>query len=206
MEEFDLNAIWARSEEDATAYYQALEGQVVVLARQQSSSILQRIKRNAWIELFSGIILWAALFYWFIDSPLIGCLTLFGCILYAITGIGLYKMLVRIKLLNTMKVSESIAGYLKLFRKSYRRVKLMMYVLVPVGYVLGFFMGYLAAGGEVADIRHPWQLGIVILISIAFLSGFIWFTTRKYMYWMYGKHIDQLQAIYDNLTKGDPHD
>lgn len=201
MEEFDLGAIWKDSEEGANAYYKGLEENVVEIARRQSSSVVQRMKRNAWVELLAGIFLWAGIFYWFRDNPLFGYLTGFGLILYLGTGIGLYKMLVRFREINSMNVLDSITAYLKLFRKSYRRTQLLIYVLLPIGYTLGFFMGFLAAGGNFEKIQEPWLIGLLLLISIGILAAGIWFTTRKYMYWMYGQYIEELQLIHDNLRK-----
>lgn len=201
MEEFDLGAIWKENEEGANAYYDGLEEDVVEIARRQSSSAVQRMKRNAWVELLAGIFLWAGIFYWFRDNPLFGYLTGFGLILYLGTGIGLYKMLMRFREINSMNVFDSITAYLKLFRKSYRRAQLLMYVLLPIGYTLGFFMGFLAAGGTIDKIQDPWKIGLILSISVVILAIFIWFTTRKYMYWMYGQYIEELQTIHDNLIE-----
>ncbi len=201
MEEFDLGAIWKDSEENANAYYEGLEEDIVEIARRQSSSVVQRMKRNAWVELLAGIFLWAGIFYWFRDNPLFGYLTGFGLILYLGTGVGLYKMLMRFREINSMNVLDSITAYLKLFRKSYRRAQLLMYVLLPIGYILGFFMGFLAAGGTIEKLQEPWKIVLILSFSVLVLAAFIWFTTRKYMYWMYGQYIEELQEIHDNLIE-----
>lgn len=201
MEEFDLNAIWEGSDKEARDYYHQLEGQVMQMARQQSSDIIQRMKKNALVELIAGIFLWIGLLYFFAENPLIGYLLGSVVLLYLGTGYGIYKMLKKFKSINTKNVKESVAGYLQLFRKSYQRTKILLYVVMPVGYTLGFLMGFLEAGGDWTDMKKPWLLVLILLISIIILSALIWFATRKYMHWMYGQYIEELQEVHDNLSK-----
>lgn len=203
MEEFDLNAIWKSSDKEASNYYHQLESQVMQMARQRSSSIIQRMKKNALIELIAGIAMWAGLFYFFAKNPLIGYLLGAGVLLYLGTGYAIYRMLKRFRSINTKNVKESVAGYVQLFRKAYQRSKILLYIVLPIGYTLGFMMGYLEAGGDWSDMASPLKLTIIILISVAIMAVFIWFTTRKYMYWMYGQYIEELQEVYNKLSKED---
>ncbi len=200
MEEFDLNAIWKNSDKEASDYYHQLEGEVMHMARQRSSSIIQRMKKNALIELIAGIALWLGLFYFFAENPLIGYLLGGGILLYLGTGYGVYRMLKKFKSINTKNVKESVAGYLQLFRKSYQRTKILLYIVMPIGYTLGFMMGFIEAGGDWSDMVNPWKLLIILGTSTVVLGVFIWFITRKYMHWMYGQYIEELQEIYDNLA------
>lgn len=201
MEEFDLNAMWKGSDKEASAYYNQLEGQVMQMARQRSSNIIQRMKKNALVELIAGVLLWIGLFYFFAENPLIGYLLGGGILLYLGTGYGIYRMLKKFKSINTRNVKESVAGYLQLFRKSYQRTKILLYIVMPMGYTLGFLMGFLEAGGDWSDMKKPWLLVIILLVSVVVLSVLIWFATRKYMHWMYGQYIEELQEVHDNLSK-----
>ena len=204
MEEFDLNTIWEGSDKEANDYYHQLEGQVMQMARQQSSNIIQRMKKNALVELIAGILLLIALFYNFAENPLIGYLLGGGVLVYVGTGFGIYRLLKKFRSINTKNVKESVAGYLQLFRKSYQRTKLLLYIVLPIGYTLGFLMGFLEAGGDWSDMTRPWLLVIILLVSAIVLSIFIWFVTRKYMHWMYGQYIEELQGVYNNLSEESP--
>ena len=200
MEEFDLNAIWKNSDKEASDYYDQLEGEVMRMARQRSSNIIQRMKQNALIELIAGIALWIGLFFFFAENPLIGYLLGGGILLYLGTGYSVYRMLKKFRSINTKNVKESVAGYLQLFRKSYQRTKILLYIVMPIGYTLGFMMGFIEAGGDWSDMVQPWTLLIILGVSAVVLGVIVWFVTRKYMHWMYGKYIEELQEVHDNLS------
>lgn len=200
MEEFDLNAIWKNSDKEASDYYHQLEGDVMQMARQRSSSIIQRMKQNALIELIAGIVLWLGLFYFFAENPLIGYLLGGGILLYLGTGYSVYRMLKKFRSINTKNVKESVAGYLQLFRKSSQRTKILLYIVMPLGYTLGFMMGFIEAGGDWSDMASPWKLLLILGISAVVLGIIMWFVTRKYMHWMYGQYIEELQEVHDNLS------
>ncbi|NRB46271.1 MAG: hypothetical protein HRU41_01265 [Saprospiraceae bacterium] len=200
MEEFDLNAIWKNSDKEASDYYDQLEGEVMRMARQRSSNIIQRMKQNALIELIAGIALWIGLFFFFAENPLIGYLLGGGILLYLGTGYSVYRMLKKFRSINTKNVKESVAGYLQLFRKSYQRTKILLYIVMPIGYTLGFMMGFIEAGGDWSDMVQPWTLLIILGVSAVVLGVIVWFVTRKYMHWMYGQYIEELQEVHDNLS------
>lgn len=71
---------------------------------------------------------------------------------------------------------------------------------MPLGYTLGFLMGFIEAGGDWSDMASPWKLLLILGISAVVLGIIMWFVTRKYMHWMYGQYIEELQEVHNSLS------
>lgn len=193
MQEFDLDQLWSRAGEAAHAHYHKIEGQIEAMARKRSQNILYRVLRNSRYELWLSALM-VPPFIWVFK----GASFLWLFLLLAATALG-FSIYLYVKLRNSLYAvnqydsRHALAEYVRILRQYIRRLHVYTYLLVPIGFYVGFF-------GSMMEEPRPfyWEedglkLVFSVLLSAPLLVGLIWFIKHKYIYWLYGRHLDELE-------------
>ncbi len=96
-------------------------------------------------------------------------------------------------------IVDSMTEQVAVLRSYVARMKWFVYFAVPVGYTFGFLLRFLKTSG----IEELFTIGMLygIIISIILQVIFIWFANTKYIYWLYEKHVDDMQEVLDSLKR-----
>ena len=199
MEEFDLKNTWKISDDQAKVYYQLIEPEVLEISRKKSNDLLQEIKRNAIYETVTGVILMFAIFYFLRNHPYVWILYACSLVLVGASYFSTREFIHDIKSISTQNVVESIGGYYKILYKALRKLKFLVWIFVPISFVLGL-LASLTDNGSDLEILTRWD-GILLTfgISVPVLFGMLWFVSKKYIFYMYESKINELKKIYDDL-------
>lgn len=202
MSELDLNKIWNSDREKARDYYESLSD-VEKLAKQKSDNILNKIRRNILVESVASIILvilvgiafynWERLVFW-------GFLV-FIVIVTAMSFRLYVNFAHSLRDVNQQNILNSLKEYVRITGHYIKRLKVYIYYVTPIGYMVGLAFGTFAdAGSETAE-QLLLRIGIGILIGIPILIPMIWFFNKKYIKWLYGRHHEALKQVLENLEK-----
>lgn len=199
MEEFDLKNIWKVSDDQARVYYKSIEPEVLEISRKRSNDLLQEIKRNAINETITGVILMCAIFYFMRNHPYVGVLYTCTILLVVSSYFSTREFIHKIKSISSQNVLESIGSYYQVLAKAVKKLKLLVWIFVPISFVLGLLASFTDNGNDL-EILTRWD-GILLTIGIAgpVLFGMLWFVSKKYIFYMYESRINELKKIYDDL-------
>lgn len=200
MEDFDLDSVWKNSDEKADKFYQSVEPEVLEMARKNSKNVIERIRKNVigeWITsliLFAGIVVYAQRLghLWFALAV--------SAIALILTWIPYQKMLEKIGEAPTKNLAESLETKIKVLDTFIKRLEILMWVLFPVGFVLGLFSQYLANGGFHGEVNPQLLIGVIIG-SVLLIGAMYWLILKKYIPWLYGNPKQELEQILSNLRK-----
>lgn len=199
MEEFDLKTIWEKSEVKAKAFYQLIEPEVLEIARKKSNNLLQEIKRNAINETLTSLLLLVGVFYFFRNHPYVWILYLCSVLLVLLTYRSNRKFIHEIKLVSINNVVESIGGHLNILIKALNKLKFQVWIFVPISFILGMLASLTENGNDLYILTRWDGLLLTIGISVPVLFGILWFVSKKYLFYMYERQINELKKIYDDL-------
>lgn len=199
MEEFDLGSIWKDSNKEADAYYQSIEPEVLEMARQKSNTIYQKLIQNALAETAVGVIIWIMLVWLLKDHEYVWLFISVFILLVAHSGYKTWNLYRKLKAVPTQNIVDSIGGYHKILSEALRKIKRLILIFVPLGYIMGFFYGASSADGDITKLAEPKILIISIVGSIVVLGIMNWFIFKKYLVWMYEKPLQDLKEIHEGL-------
>ncbi len=199
MEEFDLKNIWKDSDEQAKVYYQSIEPEVLEIARKKSNDLLQEIKRNAINETVTGVILMLAIFYFFRNHPYVWILYSGSILLVVSSYFSTRAFIHEVRLISTQNVVESMEGYYKVLAKALRKLKFLIWIFVPISFVLGMLASFTDNGNDLSILTRWDGILLTLGISIPVLFGILWFVSKKYVFYMYESKINELKKILDDL-------
>ena len=202
MSELDLNKIWDSDREKARNHYESLSD-VEKLAKKKSDNVLNKIYRNILVESIASLILvvligiafyeWERLVFWAYS---------FFIIIVIAFSLRLYLNFSRgIKNVNQKKVVDSLREYVRITGHYIKRLKVYIYYVTPIGYLIGLVFGTIANPGEDTFVEILIRIGIGSAIGIPILALIIWFFNKKYIKWLYGRHYDSLREILENLER-----
>ena len=203
MREIDLRNIWNSDRDDARSHYESISD-VEKLARRQSKGVLDKIRRNIFIEFVFSIILVIILaiviYRW--DSKVA-----FWIFAVPFAGIIYFSVYLNVRFFRDLRsvyhkqVVDALKRYVYLVGRYIRRVKIMTWYLTPVGYLIGLTAGTFAGRNQESLMELLVQMGIGAIVGLPLLLGLMWFATSKYIKWIYGKHYDSLKKILNNLEE-----
>ena len=203
MKEYNLEAIWQTGHTQSENFYQVLEPHVLSLAKENSNHILNRIEKNLFVEFIVSVLLWATVLWLFSADDSFNYFVLFAFFVWGITGYFYWKQYQKLKTINHQNIKENISSTLAVLKNTYRRMKIFLYFLLPAGYVFGFLFGIFQIGSLMRRLENWIIVAPILILSIGLLIFFMWFVNRKYLYKMYGQHIDDLQEVQRHLLEMD---
>jgi hypothetical protein len=201
MKESDLKYIWNSDRGEATAHYDSLEN-VLRLARKRSDNILNKIRRNIILEWVVSVILvgllgfvvyqWDSGTAFWIFAGSFALILWFSFRLY-------FRFISELRGVNQRSILDALHEYVRLVGKYIRRMKMLIYYTTPVGYLVGLSIGTFAEHEGTFSLQDLLVMGFGALVGLPFLALVIWFSTRKYIRWLYGKHYESLKKLRDDL-------
>ena len=200
MQEFNLENIWQADIERSQQFYQLVEPQLLSLAREKSTHILNKIERNLFVEFIVSVLFWAGVLFLFSTKANFVYFVLFAIFVWGITAYFYWQQYQKLKFINLQNIKASISTTLAVLKNTYRRMKIFLYFLLPAGYVFGFLFGIFQIGSLMRRLENWMIVAPIILFSIVVLILFMWFVNRKYLHQMYGKHIEDLQELHEHLV------
>lgn len=201
MTEFDLKSTWKESDEQAKVYYQSIEPEVLEIARKKSNDLLQEIKRNAINETVTGVILMLAIFYFFRNHPYVWILYSGSILLVVSSYFSTREFIHEVRLISTQNVVKSMEGYYKVLSKALRKLKFLIWIFVPISFVLGMLANFTDQGSDLSILTRWDGILLILGISIPVLFGILWFVSKKYIFYMYERQINELKKILDDLKR-----
>ncbi len=203
MKDLDLNTIWKRSREKARTHYESL-GDVERMARKQSDSILSKIYRNVLIEnVFSVlfiVFLTVAVYRWNSGPAFWIFAAFFAGVVYLSFRVC-FRFMRDIRRVNQQSVKESLQQYIRILGGYIRRQKILIYYITPIGYVVGLVVGALAGDPNDTLSETLKQIGLGAVVGLPFLFLIMWFFSRKYIQWVYGRPYKNLKETLENFER-----
>lgn len=202
MEELeDLKQIWKSHKQ---GYEPKKESEIALMLQGKSNSIINKLKRNVWVELIFTIACSIALGVYTItlEAGAIMWTVISLLILFAAYLIYYVKKLMLLGRFDpshgNMKSSleslyKKLSVYISFYRKSYA-------VLYPVYFFLGIFFGALETGldGFLNRMQDPKTVILLVVIACGFfIITFI--ATNFYLKKLYGNHLTKLKELLDEL-------
>lgn len=204
MSELDLNKIWNSDQEKAREHYESLSD-VEKLAKQKSDNILNKIRRNILMESIASVIIvilvgmafyeWERLVFWGF---------IIFIVIVTILSFRLYLNFTHsLRDVNQRNVLNSLKEYVRITGHYIKRLKIYIYYLTPIGYLVGLTFGTFADPGGDTTEQLLMRIGFGILIGIPILIPIIWFFNKKYIKWLYGRHHEALKRLLENLENNE---
>lgn len=195
MELDDLKNIWKQN----PPYPHKNAEEIATMLKSNSTSIIEKLKRNVWIELiFTDVVGVVLLIYAFtiphgrIKWMIISILVVF--FLYTFYFIKKLLLLNRFEHGKDIKsnlelLAAQLTSYLSFYKKSYA-------ILYPVYFVIGLLFVAVEKGMDVFldSITRPKSLFYLISMSLVFLFSSTWFV-RWYLQKLYGNHVEKLKNL-----------
>lgn len=194
MNDNELMDWWNQDKANEQAIWERKKEQLQTIANSKSNDIFKRIERNIILESLVSVVLLALLSYvfyrefnqlWF--AVALAVIVAFGFVIYG-------KYLYQIKSIQEVKVVDSLNLKINILKKYIYQLKLYNYVFTPIGFVIGLLVK--VPEDELALEAWFWLIGISVPIL-----GFVLWLMGKYIYKMYGRHLESIQAIYTDLTQ-----
>jgi hypothetical protein len=176
--------------------------------RAGAKPVLQKIKRNIWLELFVFVIcIAAAIYYWLHYSSLL--VQLF-CVAVALCSVAfciyLYSLYRRIIYYETIpgNIREGLVHIITIITRFTRLYFTLTMWLLPVIYAFGLITGYLDIAEKGLLPQFHWS-DTLLLYTVGFLCGWTlltWLFAKWYIKKLYGNYLYQLQQRLKEIENG----
>jgi hypothetical protein len=200
MELEDLKSIWKNGE----SYKQKNEAEIASMLRGNSQSIVSKLKKSVWFELFITVAAGVVLLIYALTLPSGALKWTSTSILVLLVAYSFYYVK-KIMLLNRFDSShenlrsnlknlyDNLSDYLKFYKRSYA-------ILYPVYFVLGLLFGALERGTNefLVSLSQTKTLLYLVLIAGLFFFCSTWLT-NWYLKKLYGNQMDKLQKLLNEL-------
>lgn len=186
------------------------ENNFAAILKGNASSVISKIKKSLWFEiaccvlivpLFIGIALFSS------NSSIKIYFGLFGTIFIPFTFIFFY-LLKRINEFeqSVLPIKENLYQLIKMLEDFTRRYFQFNMALLPICFLVALFLGYnekepIAVLDNLFDklkVNKSIYIGFIIGYTIAMVYGLV-YLTKWYIKKLYGKYIDQLKILLDEL-------
>jgi hypothetical protein len=194
----DLEALWQDSEQKGKTLLANIDVENTV--KQQSKGVDFKIFRNMALEIAVGFAFSIYVFFLLESGFLLWPFIIFSTFVLGFSIFFFIQIWQKFKALNSSNLSLSLAKRIQIFQLYLRATRLIYYVLVPLGFYLGLIIGYQeGAEAELIDTIFSPGLWVIALVLTPFLVLFIWFFERKYLYWFYGRYLDEYKKMLAEL-------
>ena len=203
MELEDLKSIWKSNE---PVFQPKNEQEIAMMLKGRSISIINKLKRNVWLELvFTIVVSVGLLLYalslqkgalkWTTISLLLMCL---GSTIYYIKKLSVLNRVqwINDNLHDTISfLITNLTGYLKFYKNSYT-------VLYPVYFSLGLLFSVLERGTDkfVELLSKPSTIIYLLFMAGVFFLVSTWFA-RWFLKKLYGDHLEKLKNVLKELKQ-----
>lgn len=200
MELEELKNIWRHKE---PPYQPKNEDEIALMLRGKSMSIIEKLKRNVWIELVFTVVISVLLLIYAFTLPA-GALKWTSISLLLMCLASTIYFVKKLYLLNRFVPNENLhatisllinnlSSYLRFYKNSYT-------VFYPVYFLLGLLFGALERGPAkyMIFLSRPSTIFYLILLAALFFFLSTWFTSW-YLKKLYGDHLNKLKNLLNEL-------
>ena len=201
MELDDLKDIWKKSGPEFRAKGKA---ELALMLQGRSTSIVDKLKRNVWIELLATFAGSLFMLVYALDLPsgTWKWTSVSFIIVFSVYSIYYIKKLLLLSRFNPAdenlknhidRLIISLSSFLKFYKRSYN-------ILYPVFFVLVLIFIAIERGATdfIDAMTRP-----AMIASLVFLSGFYYFLSTSFTTWylkkLYGNHLDKLKSLAHEL-------
>lgn len=195
----------------ATDHLYRSEADIAALLRKKAHSIIVKIKKSLWFEIFSCIVIMLLFGYLGLSSKYSSMNIYFSAftLVFVPFTIILFYLLKKINRLNTNSLSvknnlQSIVSILEEFMKRYFQFTM---VLIPICFVFAFFLGYTEKQPiEPIDqiiLKYKPSYSFITIFTFVYMTSLtvgIYYFTKWYLKKLYGNYVNELK-IYINELK-----
>ncbi len=200
MEEFDLGATWNETKGEADQYYKSIESAVVSLARKNSKSVLQQLKKKIYTEFGLGIIVIFGFLYFIKDHDYFLLLTGVTIPLLYLSWMPYRSLLKKLSETPNKNIIQCLKNYIDILDGFIFRIKWISIIFIT----LGFFVGLFGDGDFFSDIinhqvsfRKGSTLVIISAVTLILLNIVV---IKWYIPKVYGKHKKELEDILEHIN------
>lgn len=195
----------------ATDHLYRSEADIAALLRKKAHSIIVKIKKSLWFEIFSCIVIMLLFGYLGLSCKYSSMNIYFSAftLVFVPFTIILFYLLKKINRLNTNSLSvknnlQSIVSILEEFMKRYFQFTM---VLIPICFVFAFFLGYTEKQPiEPIDqiiLKYKPSYSFITIFTFVYMTSLtvgIYYFTKWYLKKLYGNYVNELK-IYINELK-----
>jgi hypothetical protein len=195
----------------ATDHLYRSEADIAALLRKKAHSIIVKIKKSLWFEIFSCIVIMLLFGYLGLSCKYSSMNIYFSAftLVFVPFTIILFYLLKKINRLNTNSLSvknnlQSIVSILEEFMKRYFQFTM---VLIPICLVFAFFLGYTKKQPiEPIDqiiLKYKPSYSFITIFTFVYMTSLtvgIYYFTKWYLKKLYGNYVNELK-IYINELK-----
>ena len=196
----------------ATDHAGRSDADIATLLTKKTSSVVGKLKRSLWIEIWSCIAISLGFGYFGIFSNYHWVRIYFS--VFAVLCVGFLILLVyllrRITLLNATSLPvkgnlQTIVTIIEEFTKRYFQFTM---ALIPICFIFSLLLGFNEPKHDPEIDRFAksffsatWQVIIFIIVYMTALSVGIYYFTKWYLLKLYGKYINQLKICIADLSE-----
>jgi hypothetical protein len=201
MELEDLKSIW---KSNAPQFEPKRVDEIALMLKGRSMSIIEKLKRNVWLELIFTMVVTVGLLPYAISLEQgavkwTSISLLLMCLGYTFYYVKKLILLTRFEGMNEnlrdniSTLIKSLTGYLRFYKSSYA-------VLYPVFFALGLLFGALERGTEkyLEFIAKPTMILFLLLMAGLFFFISTWFASW-YLKKLYGRHLEKLKKLLEEI-------
>ncbi|MFK7905582.1 MAG: hypothetical protein AB8B69_10675 [Chitinophagales bacterium] len=196
MDEFNLDNVWKDSENQAGEYYKSIEGEVEVMARKSSHSILTKLKRTIlweWgVSVLMLVLLLPVLYY--THTPRFYLHAILCSIIFIAVWIPYQKMLKKIKITPTQNILHCIESYIEILEGFIKQIKALIWVFFPIALVVGLF----PQSKSISEISWSFALIMSSVMTLIFALVY-WFLVKLYIPKLYGQPKKEFEELLERL-------
>lgn len=203
MELDELKSIWKNN---APGFQSKDESEIALMLKKQSTSIIEKLKRNVWFELIFTLVASVGMLVYAFTIPSgalkwtsVSALILFVVYLFAyakkITMLNRFSLTQENIKSNLELLVNNLDSYLKFYKRSYT-------ILYPVYFCLMLLFIGLERGADefIAAITKPEKIITLILLAVFFFFCSTWLT-KWYLKKLYGNHLEKLKCLLNDLEQ-----
>jgi hypothetical protein len=199
MEEVRLLKLWQTSDALSERQLSEMKSKVEQVNQRQSTNIMNQLMRNSLKEIFWGLAI--AL----IAS--ISCQLNILLLIIAISSVlaslfitvpSYLELRRKTTSINLQEVKSSLSDYIAFIENYVRRLRLTVFVFVPIVFTVGIIGIYLP-NAELNERTTVVKILLTMLAAAPFVSGFLFFEFRKYTDSKYASQVIELKKIRDAL-------
>ncbi len=201
MQEFDLQKIWARGDQAAKAHYHSIKPQVEQMATRRSSNVLRKVLRNALAELsFSLLCIGLVVLFLDSDTNVYWAFIAAGVTATIFSAYFFLKLRQQLKAVPQISLRESLKSNIQILRQFINRLYLYTHLFLPIGFYVGA-LSSMSDHSELFSTNGLKALLVITAIGIPLLLLMGWFIKKKYIHWLYAKHLGELEDILVHLEE-----
>jgi hypothetical protein len=195
----------------ATDHLYRSEADIAALLRKKAHSIIVKIKKSLWFEIFSCIVI-ILLFGYLGLSSKYSSINIYFSIFSIVFIIILFYLLKKINRLNTNNLSvknnlQSIVSILEEFMKRYFQFTM---ALIPICFVFAFFLGYnekqpIEPIDEII-LKYKPSYSFITIFTVVYMTSLtvgIYYFTKWYLKKLYGNYVNELKIYINELKENE---